>query len=216
MILCLITLKANMIANMASTRLPNVENEPSKIQLERISHVYFEHIDLQKFETFAADFGLVEAWRDEDTILYRGYGQDQYCYVARRAKTSKPTFQGPAFVAQNADEFEKAAAMEGAVISDLSPFPGGGKAVTLKTPAGFYFRVIHGQEDRKSTSEIPTAQVENLGPLNGSKDKQRYGRPHLDQRKPAAKQYSRRVPKIPCWPSFGPQIRTSGIPDWAS
>jgi hypothetical protein len=171
---------------------------------------------LQKFEKFADDFGLIEAWRDEETILYRGYGQDQYCYVARKAKTGKSTFQGPAFVAQNTAEFEKAAAMEGAVVSNLSPFPGGGKVVTLKTPAGFFFRVMHGQEDRTNTGEIPTAQVENLGPLNGSKDKHRYGRLHLDQRKPAAKQWSRRVPEISCWPSFGSQTGTSGIPSWAN
>jgi hypothetical protein len=170
---------ANILLNMASTRLPDVKNTPSKVQLERLSHVYFEHVDLQKFEIFADDFGLIEAWRDEETILYRGYGSDQYCYVARKAKTGKSAFRGPAFVAQNAAEFEKAAAMEGAVVSDLSPFPGGGKVITLKTPAGFFFRVMHGQEDKKNDSVIPTAQVENLGPLNGSKDKQRYGRPHV-------------------------------------
>ena len=165
-----------MLAKMAPTRLPDVENSASKIQLERLSHVYFEHVDLSKFEKFAKDFGLVEAWRDKETILYRGYGQDQYCYVARQAKGDKPNFQGPAFVAQSAGEFEKAAAIEGAVVSDLSPFPGGGKMVTLKTPAGFFLRVVHGQEDRENTSEIPTAQVEHLGPLNGSKDKHRYGK----------------------------------------
>ena len=169
-----------MPAKMAPTRLPDVANSASKIQLERLSHVYFEHVDLSKFEKFAEDFGLVEAWRDKDTILYRGYGQDQYCYVARQAKGDKPNFQGPAFVAQDAAEFDKAVAIEGAVVSDLSPFPGGGKMVTLKTPAGFFLRVVHGQEDRENTPEIPTAQVEHLGPLNGSKDKHRYGKSQFD------------------------------------
>jgi beta-glucanase (GH16 family) len=36
--------------------------------------------------------------------------------VARQAKGDKPNFQGPAFVAQNAGEFDKAAAIEGAVV----------------------------------------------------------------------------------------------------
>ena len=161
---------------MAANRVPVIQNHSSKVQLERISHVYFEHSDPEKFGTFATDFGLVEAYRDEAHILYRGYGVDPYCYVARRSEKKSSSFYGSAWVAQTQSEFDKAAALDGAVISDLSPFPGGGKKVTLKSPSGFFMNVIFGQEERVQAAEPLSAQVENFGPLNGSLNKQRFGK----------------------------------------
>ena len=84
---------------MATTQLPFIINDPSKIQLERIAHAYFEHRDLNKFDQFAGDFGLIEAYRDDNHILYRGYGQDTYCYVARRSEGRSLVFGGAAFIA---------------------------------------------------------------------------------------------------------------------
>lgn len=161
---------------MAATRLPDIQNHSSKIQLERAGHVYFEHPDLKAFESFAADFGLIEAYRNNDTILYRGYGRDPYCYVARAATGGQPAFGGGAFLAQTQGDFDKAAAMDGATVSDLSPFPGGGQKVTLKTPAGFPLHVVYGQKARTSSTSPPSAQVESVGPLNGSLSKHRFGR----------------------------------------
>jgi hypothetical protein len=158
------------------TRLPTVTNSSSKIQLDRISHVYFEHPDLEAFDQFALHFGLVEAFRDEDVILYHGYGVDSYCYVAKHSRTGSPSFGGGAFVARTQSDFDKATALDGATVSDLSPFPGGGKRVTVKTPSGFYIHVISGQEDRKAAEEPVSAQVESLGPKNGSLSKHRFGK----------------------------------------
>lgn len=164
------------MAPLAPTRLPEIHNNPSKIQLERIAHVYFEHSDLDAFDAFATDFGLVEAYRDQDNILYRGYGVDAYCYVATRAKTESPAFQGAAWVAQTQEDFDKAAALSGAVITDLSPFPGGGRKVTLKSPSGFLIHIIYGQEDRAPAEGAVSAQVESIGPSNGSLSKRRLGK----------------------------------------
>ncbi len=158
-----------------STRLPEIKNDPSKIQLEKISFVYFEHEDLEAFSKFAADFGFVEAWRDLDVILYRGYGKDPYCYVARKAAAGGTKFGGPAFVAQSQAEFDKAAALDGAEVRDLDPFPGGGKQVSLRTPGGFQVHVVFGQEEREATKTVPSKIVENQGPLNGSLEKHRFG-----------------------------------------
>ncbi|KAJ3456005.1 hypothetical protein MRS44_017487 [Fusarium solani] len=136
---------------MASLRLGEVQNNPSKIQLERISHVYFEHPDLDDLDKFAVDFGLVEAWPSNDIVLYRGCSKDPYCYVARKAPAGIAAFGGAAWIAQAQEDFDKAAAMEGAEVSDLAPYPGGGRRVTLKTPSG-------------------------LGPFNGSISKHRLGK----------------------------------------
>jgi hypothetical protein len=117
----------------------------------------------------------VEAWRDSDVILYRGYGIDPYCLVARKTVSGGPKFGGPAFVAQSQAEFDKAAALEGAVVTDLAPFPGGGKQVTLKTPAGFHLHVVFGQQERLATKSVPSKIVTSQGPANGSIDKHRFG-----------------------------------------
>ncbi|GME38707.1 uncharacterized protein LTHEOB_12462 [Neofusicoccum parvum] len=161
---------------MAATRLPEIHNEPSKIQLERLSHVDFAHTNLAEFQKFANSFGLIEAWRGEDTVLYRGYGKDPYCYIARQSTTGASTFGGGSWLAQTQADFDKAAAMDGAVITDLSPFPGGGRRVTLKTPSGFLMHVVYGQEERPDAASVPSAQVEEFGPLNGSLQKQRLGK----------------------------------------
>jgi hypothetical protein len=163
---------------MASTRLPEIRNDPSKVQLERISHVLFEHSDLDKFDGFAQDFGFTRVQsHDESLAIYRGYGKDQYCYIARKSVTGKPRFGGGVFLAQNQRDFNKAASMDGAEITDLSQFPGGGQMVTLHSPSGFPIHIAYGIQDRvQSESEaVPSTQVENIGPFNGSVTKRRLG-----------------------------------------
>lgn len=59
-------------------RIPEISNNPSKVQLARIAHVYFEHPDLEVFAEFAKDWGFVEEKRDSDRIWFRGYGIDPY------------------------------------------------------------------------------------------------------------------------------------------
>ncbi|KAF5534510.1 oxidoreductase [Fusarium napiforme] len=122
----------------------DVRNDLSKIQLERIAHVYFEHSNLDKFDEIAKDFGLIPVCRDANQIFYRGFGKDLYCYVARRSLTGLQSSSGGAFVAQS--DFDKAAALEGDVVSDLSSFPGGGHQITLKSPSGF----LHGEIQSKN------------------------------------------------------------------
>lgn len=161
---------------MNAPRFDDVRNDASKIQLERISHVVFEHEDLTSFETFALNFGLVEAWRNDETVLYRGYGVDPYCYIASKApRGAGSSFQGPAFVAQSQSDFDKAVALAGGKAEDLTPWPGGGKKVSLTTPSNKRLHVIYGQEERPRPANVPSAQVERQGSFNGSIQKKRYG-----------------------------------------
>ncbi|KAH7189900.1 Glyoxalase/Bleomycin resistance protein/Dihydroxybiphenyl dioxygenase [Fusarium oxysporum] len=139
---------------MAFLQFREVQNNPSKIQLERISHIYFEHPDLDDFDKFAVDFGLVEAWRSDDKVLYHGYSKDPYCYVARKA---------PAGIA---------------AFCDLAPYPGGGRRVTLKTPSGFLFHVLYGQDERPVCRSVPSAVVDSLDPFNRSISKPRLAMIH--------------------------------------
>ena len=137
-------------------RSPEIKNSPEKVLLSRISHVYLEHPDLEKFKAFAADFGFVEAGRDGETVYYRGYGRDPYLYVASPAKNGEKAFKGAAFVAKTAEDFEKATKLPGAVKADISKSPGGGQRVSIPTPGGSTIYVLWGQEEREPRFESAT------------------------------------------------------------
>ncbi|KAJ6096514.1 Glyoxalase/Bleomycin resistance protein/Dihydroxybiphenyl dioxygenase [Penicillium sp. IBT 16267x] len=156
-------------------RIPPISNNPEKIQLARLGHVYFEHPDLDKFSEFAKDFGFVEAKRTKDRIYYRGYGKDPYVYVASKSKDNKPRFRGPAFVARSQEEFDKAARLDGATLSDLNDAPGGGKMVTFNRPDGTFFHVTCSQTERVVDPQEPSATQEQQGPFNKPFDKPRLG-----------------------------------------
>lgn len=117
---------------MPDMRIPEISNNPSKVQLARIAHVYFEHPDLEAFSKFANNWGFVETKRDEDRIWFRGYGVDPYVYVASKSRDGNPRFGGAAFVAKSEEDFEKAALLPGATPSSLADAPGGGKMITCK------------------------------------------------------------------------------------
>lgn len=156
--------------------IPPISNDPSKVQLARISHVYFEHPDLDKFASFAIDFGFVEEKRTEDIIYFRGYGRDPYVYVASKSKDGKQRFRGPAFVAASQEEFDKAAKLEGAQVGSLDDCPSGGQIITFARPDNTFFHVVYGQVERELDQEEPTATHEQHGPFNKPFAKPRRGK----------------------------------------
>ncbi|PLB36084.1 2,4,5-trihydroxytoluene oxygenase [Aspergillus candidus] len=153
-----------------------VENSPTKVQLSRITHVYFEHADLEAFTGFAEDFGFVEAARKGKTIYYRGYGRDPYVYVASQSSARKSKFLGAAFAARDEENFTKAAAMPGAFRKTLVEAPGGGEIVTFTRPNGTLFHVVWGQIERDvEVKSTPTATHDFQGPFNTPFEKPRKG-----------------------------------------
>jgi hypothetical protein len=157
-------------------RIPDIANSASKIQLSRVSHVYYSHPDLQEFDKFAKDFGLVEDSRADGRIFYRGYGRDPVAYVASQSMSDTKTFEGGAWVALTAEDFAKATCLPGAVTSDLTGIPGGGRCATITAPGGSIIHIIHGQQDRGPDFEASKVRNENLGPYNTSFKKDRKGK----------------------------------------
>ncbi|KAE8378180.1 Glyoxalase/Bleomycin resistance protein/Dihydroxybiphenyl dioxygenase [Aspergillus bertholletiae] len=156
--------------------IPTVTNSPSKVQLSRIAHVYFEHRDLQAFHKFAVDFGFVEAERKGNTVYYRGYGKDPYIYVASQSTTRQSRFMGAAFLAKDEENFQKAASLTGATVKDLNEAPGGGKMVTFDRQNGTFFHVVHGQTERSmDITHPPSATHDYQGPFNTPFEKPRKG-----------------------------------------
>lgn len=156
--------------------IPPITNHPSKVQLCRISHVYFEHPDLDKFREFAKDFGFVEERATKTRIYFRGYGVDPYVYVASKSKDDKPRFGGAAFIASSEEEFDKAASIEGAVVKSIADAPGGGKMVTFNRPDATFFHVVYGQQEREVDATEPTATHEDYNQFNRPFEKPRQGK----------------------------------------
>lgn len=162
--------------NITPGRLPlPVVNTPEKIQLNRISHVYHSHPDLDKFAAFAHDFGFVEASRDKDLIYYRGYGKDMCVYVANQSHDGEPHFGGIAFVAQTEQDFVRTSQLEGA--TPIAPYagPGGGKIVTVESPSGTKLHVLWGVQERPRPEKADTATEVHKGAYNTALEKSRKG-----------------------------------------
>ncbi|KAK3623733.1 hypothetical protein LTR56_014699 [Elasticomyces elasticus] len=158
-------------------RIPSVANSPEKVQLARLSHVYFEHPDLDEFSRFAEDFGFVLAARKESTLYFRGYGKDPYVYVASQSTDGKPHFRGPAFVAASQQEFDKAKALPEGKLSSLAKAPGGGEILTFSRADDTQFHIVLGQQERQiEIGADPTAILQEIGPFNTPFEKPRKGK----------------------------------------
>ncbi|KJF61051.1 oxidoreductase [Coccidioides immitis RS] len=152
-----------------------VVNNPEKIQLNRLSHVYHLHPDIDKFEAFAKDFGFVEASRDRDTVYYRGYGRDMCAYVANKSHDGERHFDGAAFIAETKEDLIKASKLEGA--TPIAPYtgPGGGEIVTIQSPSETKIHVLWGVEERPAPKQAATATEVHKGAYNTALQKFRKG-----------------------------------------
>lgn len=188
--------------------IPHVTNDPSKVQLSRLAHVYFEHPNLNQFAKFATDFGFVEAQQDGDTIYYRGYGKDPYVYVASRSKDGNSHFGGPAFVAASEKEFNKAQKLPGAIFKTLDHAPGGGRMITIPRPGDTSMHIVQGQNEREvEDATPPSAILESQRPYNTPFEKPRRGTIYL-RFQCSMLTSSRKVPKISSRARTGAQTRT--------
>ncbi|KAJ5773315.1 hypothetical protein N7457_008211 [Penicillium paradoxum] len=160
---------------MPPGRIPPVSNNPEKIQLERLSHVLFSHPDLEKFNTFAVDFGFEIVEKTDSAICYRGWGQDTIAYVALLGDANDEGFKGATFIAKTEADFTKSAALPGACLISDHKRPGGGKIVTIPSPSGADIHVLWGQQDRPKP-EAPVSQIEvSKGGYNTTLKKERKG-----------------------------------------
>lgn len=142
--------------------MANNGTAPSKIQLSRISHVYYRYTanEIDAARQFADDFGFFETKRAGPRTYYRGYGTAPFvlCYE----EASKTEFGGAAFAVDSLEELERArsilpAEAKATEVYDLEDAPGGGKAVTFYEPVdGVPFHLVWGQQETEPLSlELP-------------------------------------------------------------
>ncbi|WPH02469.1 Hypothetical protein R9X50_00533300 [Acrodontium crateriforme] len=130
--------------SLASWQSRNGIDPSRQIKIVKVSHMRYQHADLDVIVKFLIDFGMCIAHKTDDEIWFRGYGPDQYVYYARRGTEKK--FLGGAFEVETYGDLEKAATIPGASdITEMKEAPGGGHIVTLQDPEGFLVNLIYGQ-----------------------------------------------------------------------
>ncbi|OTA64809.1 glyoxalase [Hypoxylon sp. EC38] len=121
--------------------------EPRKIQLVKITHVYYKYPDMDKAVAFLKDFGFTEEKRvSDEKIYFRGYGTDPWVLCA--IKSDKPEFGGAAFVVESEEDLQLATETipKASKIYELEDAPGGGKGVTFYDPVdGYPMHLVWGQ-----------------------------------------------------------------------
>ncbi|KAL2835876.1 Glyoxalase/Bleomycin resistance protein/Dihydroxybiphenyl dioxygenase [Aspergillus pseudoustus] len=114
-----------------------------QIRLVKLSHMRYQHPDLDEITKFLQDFGMTVARRTESEIWYKGYGTDQYVYYARKGPKQ---FLGGAFEVESYKDLERARTLSKSTpIEQPSRSPGGGHMVTVYDPDGFPVNLIFGQ-----------------------------------------------------------------------
>lgn len=134
--------------------------DPSKqIRIVKISHMRYQHADIEKISTFLVDFGMQIVKQTEDKIWWRGYGTDPYVYYCQKGQEKK--FLGAAFLVESYADLEKASELPDASrIEEMKDAPGGGYIVTVKDPNGFPFNLIYGQ-DETARGPLPEKIIQN-------------------------------------------------------
>lgn len=143
-----------------------------------IAYVVFDHTDLQAAERFYTDFGLKVAYRTADEIGFRPALARSYCYVA--CKADKPGLRAIAFSAGNRSDLEQATEFPEASAITAIGREGGGEKVTLRSPDGLPFEIVHGIKPYEELHVRPALT------LNTGRSKRRHGEFQRPPLEPAA------------------------------
>ena len=131
------------------------------IKLTKLSHMRYQHENLDEITIFLRDFGLNVIKKTDTERWYGGYGPDQYVYYARQGPKK---FLGGTFEVESHQELEKVVStfpdcLLTKGIEPLSDAPGGGHLVTITDPNNFPVNFIHGQTPSTDIMNPHTGQL---------------------------------------------------------
>jgi len=122
------------------------------IKVKQLAYVRVGAPDIAAAEKFLTEFGLTVAERSDEAIYFRGTNPEPICYVLNQGNGDVSAI---AFEADNADDLEKIAALDGA--SAIEPLDGscGGQVVRLKDPMGMQVEICHGRSSLEALEAAP-------------------------------------------------------------
>ena len=101
-----------------------------RVRIVRLAHMVYAHRDLEAIAKFLIDFGFELEHETADALYYRGYGEQPYLYVVRKA--DEPAFLGGCWLVESRADLERAARIAGATSIATVDAPGGGEEVVVK------------------------------------------------------------------------------------
>ncbi len=110
--------------------------------IQDIAFVRYQVTDIDRQETFLADFGLHRAARTASALYMRSAGPAHHVHVSELGPENATI--GFGLNARSAADLAKVAARVGRPVED-NPEPGGGQRVRFTDPSGFVVDVVHGQ-----------------------------------------------------------------------
>lgn len=113
------------------------------IAVKDIAYVRYQVTDLDRMETFLADFGLHRVARTDEALYMRAADSLHYAHISELGNSNRSL--GFGFLAQSEQDLYRLADELGLAVED-NPEPGGGRRVRFTDPAGFLVDVIHGQQ----------------------------------------------------------------------
>ncbi|KAI1826563.1 trihydroxytoluene oxygenase [Xylaria intraflava] len=137
--------------NVHGWRARNKIDTSKQIKLVKISHMRYQHPDLDQIAQFLQDFGLTVAKKTDEELWLRGYGPDPYAYYAVKGPKK---FLGGSYIVESYEDLERAAKLPGSSdIRKIDNAPGGGSLVTVYDPEGFPVNLVYGQVERETLPE---------------------------------------------------------------
>jgi len=144
--------------------------------IQDIAFVRYAVPDLDRMQSFLADFGLRTAARTPEALYSRSAAPTHHVHIAELGNETRHV--GFGLLARDADALAEVARRVGRPVED-NPEPGGGRRVRFTDPAGFVVDVVHGQ-----ATHAPLALREPLM-ANTATERRRRGQPIRMQPRPS-------------------------------
>jgi len=142
-----------------------------------VAYVVYQVTDLDRMESFLADFGLVRAARTANALYMRGAGAATYVHLT--VKGSSNRFVGGALRVRSREDLEALAKLPGSSGVERVEAPGGGLRVRMTTPDGVQIDGVWGTED------APPLALRPPNPFNAAARKERHNQSLRPKREPA-------------------------------
>ncbi|HEY2773793.1 MAG TPA: VOC family protein [Candidatus Binatia bacterium] len=130
------------------------------VKIRDIAYVRLRVPDLDRMEAYLLDFGMETSARTDAALYMRGTGASHHLHISEKADEAGLAAIG--FLAADAADLDRLAAMPGASAVHGTGEPGGGRRVAISDPWGNRIELVHGIAGVEPRSQAEAGGL-NLG-----------------------------------------------------